>query len=167
MGELPLYSGRDQFGCCLKDCIKESITIHELSRAASRAAWRRLVDACSIEAMLIGLRDALLLMVITSFALAHSLRLERTSKMSRILRYFHQRSVQILGTRHPVTLLTDSSTSRLPRKTLGDISEGILQIDCHRCSIIYRRRGMHSPQSSLGRSLLFEAIQNVLGNQFR
>lgn len=159
----PFTPDETNSGAALRTVFMESITIHELSRAA----WRRFVDACSLEAMLVGLRDASLLMRITMFALVHSLRLGRTSTRSRILRYFHQRSVHILGSRHPVTLLTDSSTSRLPRKTLGDISEGILQIDCHRCSIIYRRRGMHSPQSSLGRSLLFEAIQNVLGNQFR
>ena len=139
----PFTPDETNSGAALGDVFMDSM--RKLSRAESVQAWRRFVDACSLEVMLVGLRDALLLVQITMFALVHSLRLGWTSTRSRILRYFHQRSVHILGSRHPVTLLTDSSTSRLPRKTLGDISEGILQIDCHRWSIIYRRTGMHSP----------------------
>jgi hypothetical protein len=159
----PFTPDETNSGAALGDVFMDSM--RKLSRAESVQAWRRFVDACSIEVMLVGLRDALLLMRITLFALGHSLRLGRLSTTSRILRYFHQRSVHILGSRHPVTLLTDSSTFRLPRKTLGGIFEGILQIDCHRCSIIYRRRGMHSPRSSLGRLPLSEAIQSVLETQ--
>jgi hypothetical protein len=153
----PFTPDETNSGAALGDVFMDSM--RKLSRAESVQAWRRFVDACSIEVMLVGLRDALLLMRITLFALGHSLRLGRLSTTSRILRYFHQRSVHILGSRHPVTLLTDSSTFRLPRKTLGGIFEGILQIDCHRCSIIYRRRGMHSPESSLTQSTISKLIQ--------
>ena len=153
----PFTPDETNSGAALRHVFLDSM--RELSRAESVQTWRRLVDACSIEAMLIGTRNAVLLMRITKSAFM------RTSTTSRILRFFHQRSVQILGPRHPVALLTDPSTSRLDRKTLGDIFVGTFRIDCHRSSIIYRRIGMHSPQSSLRQSLLSEVIQSLLEMQ--
>ena len=150
----PFTPDETNSGAALKAVILESIQMRELSRAESPQAWRRLADACSIEVMLVGLRDVMLLLLIMFLAIpcSDSYPCERTSTTSRILRFFHQRSVQILGPRHPVTSLTDSSTSRLPRKTLLDIVKGLCQIDSHRFSIIHHRRiiGRLSSGSSLG-----------------
>ena len=127
-------------GAALKAVILESIPMRELSRAESLQAWRRLVDACSIEVMLVGLRDTdllagLLILIIFTQPMLH------TSPIPGMLRFLHQHSVQILGPRHPVTLLTNWSTPpRLPSKPLQDIVEGLFQIGSHRLSIIHHRR---------------------------
>jgi hypothetical protein len=146
----PFTPDETNSGAALGAVFLESIPMRELSSAA----WRRFVDACSLEVMLIETRNPTLLMLV----ILHQ-KIANTNILDRMIRFLHQRSVQILGPRHPVTLLSDSSASRLPRKPLGDILKGILRIDRHRCSIIYRRRGMHSPESSLTQSTISKLIQ--------
>ena len=139
----PFTPDETNSGAALRHVFLDSM--RELSRAESVQTWRRLVDACSIEVMLVGLRDVTLLWLMMYLALTCSCPFEGTSTRPRIFRVLHQRSVQILGSRHPVTLLSDSSTSRLPLETMVGIVEGILRIGTHRNSIIRRRAiGRHS-----------------------
>jgi len=116
-------------------------SVRELRHTDSEQAWRRLRDAFSVETLLLRLRrtrnlDAL----ICFFFLVPCIRKRRGCKRSCMLWFLCHRSVQMLGPRHPLTLLWVRLAHGLPLTTLVDIREGIFRINVQRKLIIYRRK---------------------------
>jgi hypothetical protein len=126
-------------------------SVKELIRRESQSAWGRLSDACSIETMLVDSRRTHVLLGLLYF-LIHPVkcigvkeewqeeRVQRRARRYRILQVFRQRSTDMLGPQHPITLMCIWSEHGLLITTLAEIAVGICQIQFHRESVVHRRR---------------------------
>jgi hypothetical protein len=126
-----------------EDLFLFSSSANGLICAESEQAWRRFMDAFSVDMMLLGLRRTFhLSILIYTLCIVRQYRPQGGSARlrSRILQAFHQHTVRFLGPRHPVTLLFDWSAHGLPLTTLSDVSAGIAEIHILRESIIHRRK---------------------------
>lgn len=126
----------------------ETMGEFEYLRTESKQVWRRFVDACSVEMMLLTLRHPRNLFMLSPlfFAIQSASRRQnqhaynRNRNRTRILRIFCQRAVEVLGSRHPITFLCVLLASGLPLTAMVDIVEGIFRIHVRRETIIQRRR---------------------------
>ena len=115
-------------------------------RTESKKAWRRVLDACSVEMMLLTLRHPRNLLMLSPLFFAIQSASRRQNKhaynrnRTRMLRIFCRRAVEVLGSWHPATMLCTLMASGLPLPAMVDIVEGIFRIHVRRETIIQRRR---------------------------
>jgi hypothetical protein len=120
----------------------------EISYTESKQNLKRFLDASPFETKLSKLRDPWnLLWLVTHISNIGSIsrsfswfwQEKSAGTISRILLFFCQHSVQMLGPRHPVTLLSVWSARGLPGTALLDTLEGIFQIHAQGKSIANRQ----------------------------
>lgn len=138
-------------------------------RNEQKRAWRRCVDAFSVGFMLLELRcTGSLTSLICFFFLIRCYTASGivswldASPVSRILPFLCRRVLQVMGPRHPVTLLCIWTADGLPLTALTDILEAIFQIEIQRESIMLRRRSGDCLSGKLELSSSVAVSRNLL-----